>query len=115
MPIETEFKFEHARPAGFVAEAAVDVLGPLRGLVGSQPASQPKRTWSGTGFNMIWRPNFDSEFGTQDFFLELNLTDETLSFLDLRGANGVATWIASERDIPRRDRLHANDQRQFRR
>ena len=90
MPIETEFKFEHARPAGFVAEAAVDVLGPLRGLVGSQPASQPKRTWSGTGFNMIWRPNFDSEFGTQDFFLELNLTDETLSFLDLSGANGVA-------------------------
>ena len=39
---------------------------------------------------MIWRPNFDSEFGTKVFFLELNFTDETLSFTDIGGAIGVA-------------------------
>jgi hypothetical protein len=94
MPIDTDFVFQHARPPGAALEAvAVDPLGLLRGLVGDNPPSQPKRTWSGTGFNMIWRPNFDSEFGTQDFFLELNLTDETLSFVDLSGGTsggGVA-------------------------
>jgi nucleoid-associated protein YgaU len=95
MPIETDFVFQHAHPRGEAGLEAVpvDPLGLLRGLVGDNPPSQPKRTWSGTGFNMIWRPNFDSEFGTQDFFLELNLTDETLSFVDLSGGTtggGVA-------------------------
>ena len=95
MPIDTEFTFQHARPPGEAGlEAApVDPLGLLRGLVGNDPSSKPKRTWSGTGFNMIWRPNFDSEFGTKDFFLELNFTDETLSFIDLSGGTsggGVA-------------------------
>ena len=94
MPIDTDFTFQHARPPGAALEAvAVDPLGLLRGLVGDNPSSKPKRTWSGTGFNMIWRPNFDSEFGTKDFFLELNLTDETLSFIDLSGGTsgvGVA-------------------------
>ena len=33
----------------------------------------------------LYALNFDSEFGTKDFFLELNLTDETLSFVDLSG------------------------------
>jgi hypothetical protein len=94
MPIDTGFKFEHARPAHATLAAAPppDNLGLLRGLVGHNPAppNQPKRTWSGTGFNMIWRPNFDSEFGSKGFFLELNLTDEILSFTDIGGSNGVA-------------------------
>jgi LysM repeat protein len=92
MPIETDFTFNQAHPAGAVAEfaAPVDFLGPLRGLVGSDPAKQPKRTWRGRGFNMIWRPNFGNEFGSKDFFLELNLTEETLSFTDISGATGVA-------------------------
>jgi LysM repeat protein len=91
MPIETEFTFAQAHAPGAVAfEAPTDFLGLLRGLVGDQPAKQPKRTWRGTGFNMIWRPNFDSEFGTKDFFLELNFTDETLSFTEISGATGVA-------------------------
>jgi hypothetical protein len=90
MPIETDFTFNQAHPAGAVAFAApVDFLGPLRGLFGSEPAKQPKRTWRGTGFNMIWRPNFANEFGNKDFFLELNLTEETLSFTDISGATGV--------------------------
>lgn len=45
-------------------------LGPLAGLVG---------TWKGTGFNQIWRPLFDPADPSQDRFLELNLTQETLA------------------------------------
>ena len=44
-------------------------LGLLAGLPGS---------WKGTGFNAIWRPSHS----TQDRFLELNLTAETLDFDD---------------------------------
>ena len=90
MPIDTEFRFNQAHPSGVQVEAVADFLGLLRGLVGHEPAAQPQRTWRGAGFNMIWRPNFDSEFGTKDFFLELNFTDETLSFTDIGGATGVA-------------------------
>ncbi|HEY4243508.1 MAG TPA: heme-binding protein [Kofleriaceae bacterium] len=50
-------------------------LGPLSGLVGS---------WSGTGFNQIWRP-FQPGKGS-DRFLELNLTDETLTVENIPGA-----------------------------
>ena len=42
-------------------------LGPLQNLPG---------TWTGKGFNTIWRPHFTG----QDRFLELNLTTETLQF-----------------------------------
>jgi len=43
-------------------------LGPLAELAG---------TWSGSGFNLIARPDFE---GGNDIFLELNLTAETLTF-----------------------------------
>jgi hypothetical protein len=53
--------------------AAPDPLGALAGLLG---------TWKGHGFNAIWRPhNPDS----QDRFLELNITDETLVFTRING------------------------------
>jgi hypothetical protein len=48
-------------------------LGPLKELPG---------TWSGGGFNLIARPDHE---GGNDIFLELNLTEETLTF-DLIGA-----------------------------
>jgi len=41
-----------------------------------------KGTWTGAGFNVIWRPN--SKQG-QDRFLELNLTEETLRFEEIPG------------------------------
>lgn len=47
-------------------------LGPLRNLVG---------TWTGPGFNAIWRPHFQQ----QDRFLELNVTQETLEFDAISG------------------------------
>jgi hypothetical protein len=49
-----------------------DPLGPLAALPG---------TWAGHGFNTIWRPHFKS----QDRFLELNLTTETLQFDEIPG------------------------------
>lgn len=49
-----------------------DRLGPLAALPG---------TWTGTGFNTIWRPHLKK----QDRFLELNLTSETLEFEEIDG------------------------------
>ncbi|CAN5513096.1 hypothetical protein BH11PSE4_BH11PSE4_07440 [soil metagenome] len=48
-------------------------LGPLADLPG---------VWKGKGFNMIWRPNNDP---AQDRFLELNLTDEQIEFVEIPG------------------------------
>jgi hypothetical protein len=64
-------------PKGLEAvEAAAqpaDPLGPLAELPG---------TWTGHGFNSIWRPHFPD---SQDRFLELNLTTETLVFSKING------------------------------
>jgi hypothetical protein len=48
-------------------------LGPLADLPG---------TWSGHGFNLIARPDFE---GNNDIFLELNPTDEQLQFTAIGG------------------------------
>ncbi len=88
MPIDTDFSFAHRiRAASNLA--APDLLGLLRGFVGDEPAGKAQRTWKGTGFNMIWRPNFGGQSGPKDFFLELNLTSETLAFTDITGS-GIA-------------------------
>jgi hypothetical protein len=52
-------------------------LGPLAELPG---------TWTGKGFNVIWRPNGASG---KDHFLELNVTNETLRFERIEGATPV--------------------------
>jgi hypothetical protein len=110
MPIETSFRFnqKHAGPAphAFGAReaaadeaAAVDFLGLLRGLVGNEPAGNPQRTWKGTGFNQIWRPNFGNLSGSQTHFLQLNMTSETLSFTDVSGPTGIANRGLLQADI----------------
>lgn len=58
---------------GATAIQTVTDLGPLKNLVGE---------WSGTGFNVIWRPNNTSG---SDHFLEINLTNETLEFIEIPG------------------------------
>jgi hypothetical protein len=110
MPIETSFKFGHvvAAPQG-LAEGLVpqDPRGLLAGFVGNLPLAlpgqdNPLRSWSGQGFNMIWRPNFGGQSGDKDFFLELNLTQETLSFTDITGSGqniGIANRGALQSDI----------------
>jgi hypothetical protein len=65
-----------AKPAPQAVAAgagAPDPLGALAVLAG---------TWTGHGFNAIWRPHH----GNQDRFLELNLTTETLAVSKINGA-----------------------------
>ena len=64
-----------ANPELHPFKTIADPLGPLAALPG---------TWTGTGFNTIWRPHFPS--GRQDRFLELNQTSETLVFEEIPGA-----------------------------
>jgi hypothetical protein len=100
MPINTNFKFrqEHVgvSATAFLAE---DFLGLLRGLVGDEPNGNPQRTWKGTGFNMIWRPNFNNMSGRSQHFLQLNMTNETLSFTDVSGPTGIANRGLLQDDI----------------
>ncbi|HEY0035062.1 MAG TPA: heme-binding protein [Longimicrobium sp.] len=64
-------------PAGFAPEPDPGPgLGPLSMLPG---------TWTGQGFNNIWRPFHDPTNAANDHFLELNLTDETLEFTPIPG------------------------------
>ena len=77
MELKPDFAFKPVpqitTPLKFALPAFDSNLGPLEQLPG---------TWTGTGFNMIWRPN--STPG-QDRFLELNLTTETLEFQEISG------------------------------
>jgi hypothetical protein len=68
-PIARPLRFSLAGPTG-------TDLGLLEGLKG---------TWTGRGFNVIWRP-FQGGPADQDRFLELNLTQETLLFEEIPGA-----------------------------
>ncbi len=74
---QTDPDFSFGDPGRVVGAAAGvfhpgGVLGPLAELPG---------TWSGEGFNTIWRPHH----GGQDRFLELNITNETLVFTPIKG------------------------------
>lgn len=73
------FEFRDAVPPDQAQEAAVQAFhasGPLG------PLAQLPGTWEGQGFNTIWRPHQ----GSQDRFLELNVTKETLVFTKINGA-----------------------------
>jgi hypothetical protein len=59
--------------AELAAAHTADPLGPLAQLPG---------TWKGHGFNTIWRPHHPD---TQDRFLELNLTTDTIVFSKING------------------------------
>ena len=83
MNIDDEFVF---RPLSNIAPqtalkgmmpGAEDPLGPLGQLRGR---------WEGTGFNTIWRPLFDPAAPQQKHFLELNLTVESIDFVEINGA-----------------------------
>jgi hypothetical protein len=81
MELKPDFVFtpipEIRRPLRFSLAGPTDTpLGFLEGLKG---------TWIGNGFNVIWRP-FQGGPPNQDRFLELNLTEETLSFEEIPGA-----------------------------
>ena len=77
MELAADFTFQpldndEGTPVLAPAAAPDQGLGPLAGLAGS---------WSGQGFNAIWRPHT----GASDHFLELNLTNDQI---DLEVING---------------------------
>ncbi|HEY3977302.1 MAG TPA: heme-binding protein [Streptosporangiaceae bacterium] len=78
MELAPDFSFQPLPPIGDQAElaprAAANPLGPLAGLLGS---------WSGHGFNVIWRPDHSAG---QDHFLELNVTSDQIDFATIPGA-----------------------------
>lgn len=82
MEIKPDFAFTPlpsvSRPLRFATAGGPDrtPLGLLEGLKG---------TWTGRGFNVIWRP-FQGGPPNQDRFLELNLTEETLRVEEIPGA-----------------------------
>jgi len=77
MVVDPDFSFRPLppidRPLRFLRTGS-EQLGLLEDLHG---------TWTGRGFNVIWRPNRTPGQGR---FLELNLTEETLRFERIRGA-----------------------------
>jgi len=77
MELAADFAFQpldnDEGPAVRAAVAPDQGLGPLAGLAGS---------WSGQGFNAIWRPHR----GASDHFLELNVTHDQI---DLELINGL--------------------------
>jgi hypothetical protein len=81
MDLEQDFSLTSV--SGKIEQRDANPLGPLAFFVG---------TWKGHGFNQIWRPFH----GTQDRFLELNETNETLQFEAIPG------------DIPNRGLLQAD-------
>jgi hypothetical protein len=81
MELEQDFVFTSV--SGRIEQRAPNPYGALADLVG---------TWKGRGFNQIWRPFH----GSQDRFLELNETLETLQFDLIPG------------DIPNRGFLQAD-------
>jgi len=78
MDLTADFAFRPLPPiepdAAAITPAAAggSPLGPLANLSGN---------WSGSGFNLIWRPHHPG----QDHFLELNVTTEELTFAAIAG------------------------------
>jgi hypothetical protein len=79
MDLTADFAFQPLPPiepdtaAITPAAAGGSPLGQLANLSGS---------WSGSGFNTIWRPHHPG----QDHFLELNVTTEELTFTPIPGS-----------------------------
>ena len=99
MPIQTNFRFNQIRDTANLQRLALhetDLLGDLRSFIGNNHG----RTWSGPGFNMIWRPHNKSGANPKDFFLELDVTKDTLSFTDITGPQGIANRGLLQDDIP---------------
>jgi hypothetical protein len=74
----SDFTFRPINIPPFGGGPFPSTLGPLADLPG---------TWTGQGFNQIWRPHHatGTDPATQDRFLELNLTTETIQFEEISG------------------------------
>jgi hypothetical protein len=98
MPIETNFLFNQVRETDVIISQGLgsrDLLGDLRSFIGHNHI----RSWSGPGFNMIWRPHDKSGTNNKDFFLEIDVTRDSLSFTDITGPTGIANRGLLQTDI----------------
>ena len=106
MPIETYFIFGHVVAAATGA-AAQDPRGLLAGFVGDLPLAaagedNPKRSWSGQGFNLIVAAQFRESIRREKFFSRTELTEENLDFTECAGSGqniGIADRGALQQDI----------------
>ncbi|WP_375485656.1 heme-binding protein [uncultured Jatrophihabitans sp.] len=73
MTVFSHFHYDPVDPTPAPQPTPTEPEAPGLGLLAGLPGQ-----WKGTGFNAIWRPSHSS----QDRFLELNLTAETLDFDD---------------------------------
>ncbi|MFL6845617.1 MAG: heme-binding protein [Allosphingosinicella sp.] len=80
MQLKSGFAFVPLQSAVEGAPPPVDPVPPY-GYLSLLPGH-----WAGTGFNMITRPFFDPSNPSQNTFLELNLTNETIDFALIEGA-----------------------------
>lgn len=84
--------FQLTSVSGRIESIAAEAHGPAPSPSPFGPLAHLPGTWKGRGFNQIWRPFH----GSQDRFLELNETIETLQFETIPG------------DIPNRGLLQAD-------
>ena len=73
---------------GDFAFTSLPQIATPRALSGASPLGllqDLRGTWDGMGFNVIWRPNNVPGAPNLDYFLELNLTHETLRFDEIPG------------------------------
>jgi hypothetical protein len=69
------FRSSHSENSGVGARRSPRTAASHGGAQASEPQKQDaKRKWKGHGFNLIWRPKFDGEFGPKKFVLTKNWT-----------------------------------------
>ena len=81
MELEPNFSFKPQPPIVAPPISTPPVSTPSSSPLGALSALVGK--WSGSGFNVIWRPNHTPG---QDRFLELNRTVETMEFVEIPGS-----------------------------
>ncbi len=82
MQLESTFRFDE--PDDDVPHFEYNPFPVVPGPLGALSLLPGK--WQGKGFNTIWRPFHDTTPAKQDRFLELNLTDESITFDAINGA-----------------------------
>jgi hypothetical protein len=102
MELPAGFSFQPIPPIEEPETFAAPAAGEGPAMAAAAPAADPLRllpglagTWTGEGFNVIWRPNHTPE---SDHFLELNRTVEQLEFEEIPGT--IPNRGLLQKDLP---------------